>query len=191
MIWRELAPLPLSHPAVKYQAFRQTISFAPDFTVVNYWQKLPATLEQISATHPRGRGGGREYTVHSTQYTHLASLFLSFAAEPSGSGPQSGESPYHSWSLPRLYIYVRCHWAVPLKWYPPGIQYRHKQETAHTKLSIKNVTWIGIYFSTRGSYRVRTHHRVACCRTGSCFAYSCGSSSAGPAVVSHSCQQLV
>jgi hypothetical protein len=35
---------------VKYQTCSQTISYAPDFTVVNYSQKLPTNLAQISAT---------------------------------------------------------------------------------------------------------------------------------------------
>jgi hypothetical protein len=34
---------------VKYKTFSQSIPFAPDFTVANYWQKLPATLAQVSA----------------------------------------------------------------------------------------------------------------------------------------------
>ncbi len=52
---------------MKYQTFSQTISYAPDFTVVNYWQKLPANLAQISATWGK--------RVHHTQYSHLAGPF--------------------------------------------------------------------------------------------------------------------
>ncbi len=69
MWYEELsAPIPLSRPppcwlAVKYKTFSQTKKYAPDFTVVNYWQKFPANLAQIAAA-----GGKR---VHHTQYTHF------------------------------------------------------------------------------------------------------------------------
>jgi hypothetical protein len=57
-----------------------------------YLQILPASLAQISAT------GGKEYTVYSIQCTvqTFSWLLLSFAAESSASGPQSGKAPYHS-----------------------------------------------------------------------------------------------
>jgi hypothetical protein len=69
VLWygESIAPILLSpHPAslLEYQAFRQTISYAPDFTVVNYWQKLPANPAQISTA------GGK--IVHHTQYTQFS-----------------------------------------------------------------------------------------------------------------------
>jgi hypothetical protein len=92
--------------AVKYQKFSQTISYAPDFTVVNYryLQKFPPNLEQISATG--------EKRVHHTQYKYTVHAFTwpltwSFVAESSASGPQSGKAPYHS------LIYISTyHWCV-------------------------------------------------------------------------------
>ncbi len=54
--------------------------------------------------------GGKEYTIHSIQYkytVHTSSwLLLSFVAESSASGPQSGKAPYHSLPPFRLYIYI-------------------------------------------------------------------------------------
>jgi hypothetical protein len=43
-------PTLLATVCVTYQTFSQTISFAPDFTAVNYCQKLPANLAQIPVT---------------------------------------------------------------------------------------------------------------------------------------------
>jgi hypothetical protein len=69
---------------------------------VKYWQKLPANLGQISAT-----GGKR---VHHTQYTNTQYKFswhpLSFVAESSASGSLSGKAPYHSLTLPHLFIFT-------------------------------------------------------------------------------------
>ncbi len=81
----------------------QTKLFAQHETVVMYWQKLPASLAQISAT------GGKEYTKHSIQYTvqTFSWLLLSSAAESLASGPQSGKAQYHSLTLPHLlYLYI-------------------------------------------------------------------------------------
>jgi hypothetical protein len=86
-------PYPASYLAVKYHTFSHTISYAPYFTVVNYWQKLPANLAQILAAR------GKSVLVHHIQYryTHIAGLsLLNFVAESSA----SGKPPHHSLPLP-------------------------------------------------------------------------------------------
>ncbi len=74
----------------------------PDFTVVNYWQKSPANMAQISGT-----GGKRVYTIHSThaQRTHLAGLFSVLWQNFRPVAPNQ-EKPFHS------LIYISTyHWA--------------------------------------------------------------------------------
>jgi hypothetical protein len=83
-------------------------SYAPDFTVVNYWQKLLANLAQISAT-----GGKR---VYQTPYTYRVRTHIHCIAGPfwvlwqnlRPVDPKSGKAPYHSLPLPHLYtrIYI-------------------------------------------------------------------------------------
>jgi hypothetical protein len=85
---------------VKYQTVRQTISYAPDFTVVNYRQKLPANLAQISATEGK--------RIHHTQYTYAVHTFswplLSFVPESLGPVAPIQEKPHTTPYLSLIYI---------------------------------------------------------------------------------------
>jgi hypothetical protein len=91
--------------------------------------------------------------VHRTQYTYTVQTFscllLSFAAESSASGPQSGKAPYHSLPLPHLFYLYISGLAISLaypqlwvfKWFLPAFAYTlqiilelciHEKELAKT-----------------------------------------------------------
>jgi hypothetical protein len=60
------------------------------------------------------------YTVYNTQT--LSWLLLSFAAESSATGPQSGIAPYHSLTLPHLfYLYISDLYSVQ-PWKSGGVR---------------------------------------------------------------------
>jgi hypothetical protein len=74
MLWRQrVAQLPIPPPLLASWEITdsQTKLFAQHETVEMYWQKLPASLAQISATG----GKGTLYTVYITLYKHLAGSF--------------------------------------------------------------------------------------------------------------------
>jgi hypothetical protein len=58
--------------------------------------------------------------VYHRWYTNTVHTFswplLSFVAESSASGPQSGKAPYYSLPLPRLYIYISLVFCCLLLW---------------------------------------------------------------------------
>ncbi len=88
-------------------------TFPTYLTYLTYITYLPnslkhRTLAQISAT-----GGKRvHHTQHThTQYTHLGGILwvLWQNLRPVASSPQSGKAPYHSLTLPHLFIFT-YHW---------------------------------------------------------------------------------
>jgi hypothetical protein len=101
MIWRGFCPTP---PALlascEIADSLPNKSFAPDFTVVDYWQDFTVVTywQNCQKIWLRFQQQGRkEYTVHTFSW-----LLLSFAAESLASGSQSGKAPYRSLPLPHL-----------------------------------------------------------------------------------------
>ncbi len=104
MVRSVITPLPIPPPrllVVKHQTISQTISFAPDFTVVNYWKKLPDNLAQILATG----GKSTPYIVH-IHSTHIKMARFKFCSRIFSQWHAIRKSP-----IPLPHLVNKYHWS--------------------------------------------------------------------------------